>query len=111
MIMSAVPVVVPTWQWSQDVLDYAARHHVAGYLDPLLQATRSLFPTARDLRVVLEADPGIPECWYVAFEVDVPRSDIPDYIQAQHNWNDELYRICPAVLARPFVITLTPLDS
>ena len=57
--MSAPPATVTAWQWPADVLDFAARSQVAGYLDPLLEATRRLFPTARDLRVMLEADPEI----------------------------------------------------
>jgi len=99
------------WQWPADVLDFATRHQVESYLDPLLAATRQVYPTTRSLRVFLEDDPEIRDDWHIVFEVEVPQVDIPNYVQAQHHWTSELYRICPAPLVCLFRLTLIPLVS
>ncbi len=94
--MSAPVSTAATWQWPLDVLDFAARRQVEAYLDPLLEATRRLFPTAQSLRVFLEDDPEIRDDWHIVFAVRVPRADVLQFVKAQHFWIDELYRICPA---------------
>jgi len=94
-----------------DVLDFAARHQVDTYLDPLVVATRQVYPTAHSLRVFLEDDPEIRDDWHIVIEVEVPQADIPHYVQAQHRWTDELYRICPAPRVCLFRLTLIPLLS
>jgi hypothetical protein len=93
--MSTVSTPLTTWQWPADLLAFAARHQVQACLDPLLQATRQLFLTARSLQVYLQADPEIRDQSYIVFEVLVPQTDIPDYRAAQHRWGDEVDRRCP----------------
>jgi len=97
-----------TWQWPADVLDFAARHQLDSYLDPLLAATRKVYPTARSLRVSLELDPELRDEWSIVFDVDVPQTDIPNYVSALRRWSDELFRICPAPLVCTFRLVLTP---
>src|SRR2546430_369421 len=104
--MSAPSATATAWQWPADVLDFAARSQVGAYLDPLLDATRRLFPTARGLRVFLEGDPEIRDDWHIVFDVRVPRADVPHFVSAQHFWIDELYRICPAPLVCTFRLGL-----
>jgi hypothetical protein len=106
--MSALSTPTSTWQWPVGVLDFAARHKVAPYLDPLLAATRRVYPTARSLRVYMELDPELRDEWHILFEVEVPRSDIPNYVQAQHAWGAELFRLCPAPLVCTFRLALIP---
>src|SRR4051812_31826942 len=55
--MSAL-VPPTTWQWSPEVLQFAASRQVAAYLDPFLEATRKLFPGART-QSVRRARPGV----------------------------------------------------
>ena len=104
--MATSSTTTTTWQWSPDVLEFAARSHVEAYLDPLLEATRGLFPTAREIRVFLESDPEIRDDWHIAFDVYAPRADVPHFVKAQHFWIDELYRICPAPLVCTFRLGL-----
>jgi hypothetical protein len=106
--MSAVPTPSSSWQWPADVLEFAARNQVADYLDPLLQATPGVFPTARSIRVFLESDPEIRDDWHIVFEVRVPKRDLPHPVKSQHFWIDELYRICPAPLVCTFRLRLIP---
>jgi hypothetical protein len=111
LLMSILSTAATVWQWPVDLLNFAARHQVHSYLDPLVQATQHTFPTARDLRVFLESDPEIRDDWHIVFEVEVPQNDLADYVEAQHRWIDELYRICPAPLVCTFRLTLIPLSS
>jgi hypothetical protein len=109
--VSAIPLaahspVIP-WQWPTDVLEFAAQRQVGAYLDPLLEATRRLFPTARVVQVQVHQDPEMRDERWLLFEVHVPHTDVPDFVKAIHAWDDELFRICPAPLAVNFSIYLS----
>jgi hypothetical protein len=99
---------VATGPFSPDVLDFVVRQKVDVFLDTLLTATREVFPTSRDIRVLLESDPEIAGDWHIVFEVRTPENDVPDYVAAQHRWTDELFRICPAPLVSIFRLALLP---
>jgi hypothetical protein len=106
--MSALVPTTPTWQWSPEVLQFAASRQVAPYLDPFLEATRKVFPTARELKVFVEADRELRDVTWIVFEAYVPQVDIPNYLDAKHRWSDELGRICPGPLVTTFALTLIP---
>jgi hypothetical protein len=48
--MSAPAVTETAWQWPADVLAFAADSQVQEYLEPLLEATRRVYPTLRTLK-------------------------------------------------------------
>lgn len=102
---------VQTWQWSPEVLAYAAKFNVADYLEPLRQATLRLFPTAASLRVFLEDDPEIRDLTFLIFEVQVPECDLPDSRGAKRRWNDEFFRIHTRPRQCPFVLSLLAVKS
>jgi hypothetical protein len=104
--MSAVPVSPLAHTWPADVLAFAVQNKVDAYLDPLLDATLKLFPTARSIENFLEDDPEIRDDTYIVFEVRVPRTDVPDFVQMQHAWIDELNRVCPASSVGMFLLGL-----
>jgi len=108
--MSTVSKPTTTWQWPADLLAFAARHQVQACLDPLLQATQRLFPTASSLEVFLEADPEIRDDWHIVFDVRVPEVDIPDYAAAQHGWTDAVDRCRPGPRDCIFRLRLVPLS-
>jgi hypothetical protein len=64
-------------------------------LDPLLEATRRVFPTARQIKVSLQADPDICDLWTIVFDVFAPRQDVPNFVEAVHKWTDEYLDIFP----------------
>lgn len=100
--MSAPVRATPAWQWPADVLEFAAKEKVQDYLEPLLEATRRVFPTARQIKVSLECDPEIANDWHILFDLKVPRQDVPNFVEAVHQWNREAISICPAPLICTF---------
>ena len=94
------------WDWPPDVLQFAAKNRVDAYLEPLLEATRELFPTMDSLRVFMEDDPEIRDDWHIVFEAWVPSKDVPDYVQITQRWTEALIRIVPTTLGHIFRLTL-----
>jgi hypothetical protein len=95
-----------TWQWSPDVVAYAATFNVADYLEPLRQATLRVFPTASSLDVYLEDDPEIRDLTFLIFEVRVPAQDMPDWRAAHRRWSDEFYARLSPPYQCPFALRL-----
>ena len=100
------PSAPSAWQWPADVLEFAAQRQVSAYLDPLLEATRRLYPTARLLRVRVEQDPELRDERWILIEVFAPAADVPSITPAVHAWNNEVFRICPMPLVHNFVLRL-----
>ena len=65
--MSILTTPAPVWLWPVDVHDFAVRNQIESYLDPLLAATRQVFPSLRNLRVLLQLDPEIADDWHIVF--------------------------------------------
>ncbi len=104
--MSAPASTFTAWECPPEVLGFAAEHQVKTYLQPLLEATLRLFPTADNLRIFLESDPELRDEWHLVYEVKVSRADVPNYLEARRRWTEELFRICPAPLVCTFCLTL-----
>jgi hypothetical protein len=100
------PTPAPTWQWPSEVLEFATQQGVQAYLDPLREATRRLFPTARKFEVYVSIDPEIRDLRQIVFRLKVPMQDVPDYVKAVHHWDDEMLRICPTTLILHFCFLL-----
>ena len=56
--MATAAPTAETWTWPPDVLAFAAAQGVSAYLDPLLDATRRVFP-GTSLETVVEDDPEV----------------------------------------------------
>jgi hypothetical protein len=103
--MSAIPPLPsPSYPWPADVLAFAAREKASHFLQPLLDVTRRLFPTA-EIKVFFERDVSLPE-EYIVFEVQVPSADVPDYLAAVNKWHRETIAVCPGPQRGPFVFSL-----
>jgi hypothetical protein len=104
--MSAIATKPAVKQWPADLLAFADEYEIRAYLDPLWETTWRVFPTARKLTVFQEDDPELRDDRYVVFEVRVPQQDVPDFVEAKHNWNREFFRVCPAPLSHLIRLTL-----
>jgi hypothetical protein len=102
---------LPAWTWPPEVLAFAKTAGVADYLDPLLQETRALFPTAPPRRVMVEDDPEIPNDRHIVWEIDIPFTGTSDYLQSQKRWVQALCRVCPAPLTCVFCLLLMPVPN
>jgi hypothetical protein len=89
-----------------DIVAFANREKVTDYLDLLYEATQRVFPTAKKISVILEEDPEIRDDRHILFEVQDPRDDLGNYVDAVHRWNDELYKVCPSPLMCTFRLAL-----
>jgi hypothetical protein len=102
---SPAAALPPSYPWPADVLAFAARQKVGPYLQPLLEATRRLFPTG-EIKVFFERDPELRDVEYIVFEIRVPKNDVPDYREATRRLGAEQFRICPAPLVHNIVLSL-----
>lgn len=109
--MTVVTQQPPTRNWPSEVLEFAKQSQVAEYLDPLLEATRTLFPGAAQPAVFLEHDPEIVDDVHLVWELEIPFTTVTDYVAAQKRWIDELCRICPAPLTCVFRLSLSPVRN
>jgi hypothetical protein len=107
-MMTTVTANAKAWTWSPEVLALAKKLGVEQYLDPLMEATLELFPTAREVRVYADRDVEIPDLEWITFDAHVPKSDIRSYTDQTSEWIRALYRVCPATLAHGFVLILIP---
>src|SRR3954451_24407036 len=96
----------PPWQWPADVVAYAAKFNLADYLEPLRELTLRLFPTAVSFRAYLDPDPEIRDLTFLILEVIVPERDIPNWLEADRQWDREAYRIIPPPYQCPLVLRL-----
>jgi hypothetical protein len=108
--MSAPVTSATAWQWPADVLEFAAKENIQACLDPLLEATRRVFPTARAIKVGREDDPEIRDAAAIVFEVQVADFSAAQARAAQKAWNRELLRCCPTPRVSDFglVLNLVP---
>jgi hypothetical protein len=95
---------VSAYPWPADVLALASREKVTEYLQPLLDATRRLFPEA-EIKVFWERDVSLP-LEYIVFEVHTPLADHSEYLPADQKWRQEIRRVCPGPHHTAFAFSL-----
>ena len=106
--MSMVSASTKNWTWAPEVLEFAEKHQVSAYLDPMMEATRELFTDAREMRVTLTCDPEIDNDWHFEWEVDVPMPNLDAYREHSRNWGQVLFRLVPGPLTCIFRQLLIP---
>jgi hypothetical protein len=104
--MSAPVLSTTAWKWPADVLDYADRYELRPYLEPLLSATRRIFPTARQIRVVLERDQELRDVYAILFEVEVAGLTVSQAREAEKEWNRESLHCCSTTQVSHFSLLL-----
>jgi hypothetical protein len=97
----------PAFAWPADVLEFAKREQVEQYLEPLRRELEALFPTA-EIKPEHDIDPELTGVACVAFNVTVPRADVPDYVAAYRRWHEAKRRVSPATVSHLFVMSLQP---
>ena len=95
---AASPPTIPA-----DVAAFAAEHGVTDYVGPLLELTRSLFPST-PIQMLVTEDAESPDMPYIEFRVDAHRLPVDEYVEAGHQWSVGLFDRCPALHAHFFCL-------
>lgn len=98
--------ITPNQYWNADVIEYARAHQVDEYLQPLVQITRELFPSVRKIKVSIYRDPELCDMKHIQFNVQVPASDLLDFVGSRKKWAQRLFEICPAPSVHHFGLFL-----
>ncbi len=85
-----------------DVVAFAAANRVEHCLQPLLEATHRIFPTARFVKVQIDDDPELRDERHILYNVQVSGLSLTESRAAARQWNDESFRICSAPLVSIF---------
>ncbi len=93
--MSAPVKALPVWQWPPEVLELADQKKLRDYLDPLMEATRRIFPAARWIKVRLDQDPEMPDWQTIVFAVGVNGMPAQESFARRSLWIKECINICP----------------
>jgi len=89
--------VVPELEVSipEEVRAFAKACGVEQYLPEVIAMTQRLYPS-RLLRLVIEEDPEIANDRRICLEVDVTGFSVDQLVQTQWQWNEEIFKVCPA---------------
>lgn len=101
-------VTAETWTWSPEVLAWARAAQVEAYLDPLMEATRDLFPAAQAIRVYVHQDPELANVESLVFEVEQRLESLDGYGDLTRQWIRAFSRVCPGPVVVHFVQLLIP---
>jgi hypothetical protein len=89
-----------------EVLAFAAASQVEDCLQPLLEATQRIFPTARFVKVQIDDDPEIRDDRHILYNVQVAGLSLEQSRAAGKQWNEELFRICSPLRSCVFRLRL-----
>jgi hypothetical protein len=85
-----------------EVVAFARANRVEHCLQPLLEATQRIFPTAHSVKVEIDDDPEIRDDRHILYYVQVAGLSLTESRAAARKWNDESFRICSAPLVSIF---------
>jgi hypothetical protein len=92
--------------FSPDVVAFAAAHQGEHCLQPLLEATHRIFPTARFVKVGVVEDPELPDNTQIVFHVQVVGLPPDQARMAGDQWYEEKIRLYPPLRKILFCLRL-----
>lgn len=92
--------------FSPDVVAFAAAHQGEHCLQPLLEATHRIFPTARFVKVSVEEDPELRDNTQIVFHVQVAGLPLDQARAASDQWYQEKIRLYPPLRKILFCLRL-----
>lgn len=96
--------------WPADVVAFAAANGSKHCLQPMLEATQRIFPTANFVKVSVEEDPELRDNTQIVFDVQVSGFSYEQWKAASEEWGREHFRICPPLRAILFCLRLERKD-
>jgi hypothetical protein len=92
--------------FSPDVVAFAREHQGEHCLQPLLEATRRFFPTARFVKVSVENDPELRDNTQIIFDVQLVGLPLDQVRAANDQWIQESRRLYPPLRKILFCLRL-----
>jgi hypothetical protein len=92
--------------FSAEVLAFAAESQVEDCLQPLLEATHRIFPTARFVKVQIDDDPEIRDDRHILYNVQVAGLSLEQSRAARNQWIEDLFCICSSLRSWIFRLRL-----
>lgn len=92
--------------FSPDVVAFAREHQAEHCLQPLLEATHRIFPTARFVKVSVENDPELRDNTQIVFDVQVAGLSLDEVRAAERQWYQEKIRLYPQLRKILFCLLL-----
>ncbi len=92
--------------FSPDVIAFAREHQGEHCLQPLLEATHRIFPTARSIKVSVENDPELRDNTQIVFDVQVVGLPTEEVRTAEKQWLQESRRLYPPLRKILFCLLL-----
>ena len=92
--------------WPEELLAVAEQQQLRHCLEPMLKATREIFPNARWIKVYAKTDYQEPQEKNIVFDVQVAGLDYPQYRDAQKAWNEKMLRLLPEQFIYHFFLFL-----
>lgn len=92
--------------FSSDVIAFARAHQGEPCLQPLLEATHCIFPTARSVKVSVEEDPELRDNTQIVFHVQVDGLPLDQVRAARDQWYQEKIRLYPQLRKILFCLRL-----
>jgi hypothetical protein len=92
--------------FSPDVVAFAREHQGEHCLQPLLEATHRIFPTARFVKVSVENDPELRDNTQIIFDVQLVGLPLDEVRTADRQWLQESRRLYPPLRKILFCLRL-----
>lgn len=92
--------------FSPDVVAFAREHQGEQCLQPLLEATHRIFPTASSIKVGVEEDPELRDNTQIVFDVQVAGLPLDQVRAAEKQWYQEKIRLYPQLRKILFCLRL-----
>lgn len=92
--------------FSPEVVAFARAHQGEHCLQPLLEATHRIFPTARSIKVGVEEDPELRDNTQIVFDVQVAGLSLDEARTAERQWYQEKVRLYPPLRKILFCLRL-----
>jgi hypothetical protein len=92
--------------WPEEVLAVAQHQQLRELLDPMLKATREIFPTASWIKIYSQTDYQDPHEKNIVFDVEAAGLDAPQARAARYAWIAEMHRLRPSPFIYHFLLLL-----
>ena len=89
----AQPCISPI---SQEVAEFANRHHLEEVLDAVMEMTADVFVIASTVRADVESDAEVAGLSWIVLRLAISNSEIAPAVALRREWSQRIFDVCPA---------------